>query len=1051
MGIICCQKNHPINNILKVNNDKIESSINNSPKSNQINQSIIRNTLVNKITLKKKIFPNTNSEKTINRESTTVNNVNFFLQKKMKVKNERIDKRRKTSSISMHSSFKNQFNIQKKTPDNTYDYYTSSSREKMYQLPPNKTILKYDDEEKYKDIENEEEIELEKENDTENDSEVNTKKEKYKNSKNSTMDKNFRKNSTKDKNNKHKLIKEIDRDLSEKQKKLLIDILTYNEIIDSEMTESFINMILNSISYKRLKDNVIFFDQNKNEDIFYIIEKGKLEYGIDNEIYQLSKLNGIGTQALLKYKNKTCYIKTIGRTYLFVLPLGNYRKMVGELERKRNEEKYNYLKKHFFFCNIEESKLRNLVSLSKKIFINEKTILLEEDSLSNKIYYIISGCVNVIKNNIIIKTINEENIFGEICLFNQIESFYEYSAEMNSILIEISYIDFFNCLNNESIKNIMEKLFDHAIKNDEFLSYISKDQIIKDIFPLFELKFYFNDTILTKNQKKLILPISGTIIKSKYLAKEISFVSDQIGLTYSKKDFLINGYFNTDSVTIDVDIMYNLIGDETIVLECEWEILLPKLITNDIFKIYKINPLDLIQTLRKISLYKYLCDYKLFRIINSFREKKYRPGQIILKDGPKSNIFYYIYSGDIKININKVDFKTLTKGKCFGDISSENKTFSQITNFISNTNSILFTIDKDTYEEIVNKSDFFLNLRKMINLNDSNITLESLYFLNEIGRGSYGKVYLVHNKKKLFALKTAEINQISLHKEKIVYYINEKIIMQQVQHPFIVHLNNTFKTRDYIFFIMEFVNGISMREYLNNRNKKQIRNLEEVKFYSAILFNVLHYLTQRKIIHRDIKPDNLMINTNGYIKVIDFGIAKYLMKDYTNTIIGTPHYMSPEVILGKPYSFSVDYWSTGIVLYEIFYGRVPFGYDINDIKDIYKDIIEGNLILPSDQKNESFNNLISLLLNKNSSNRISNFINIKKHSFFENFHFDDLLEFKYKSFYQPKSNLEFSEEELLKNCNVSLLNFMRNHIFQSFSDIDENFLKESLINELNDF
>ncbi len=1051
MGIICCTENHhSTNNILKVNNDKIENSINNSPKSNQLNQNTIHSSMINKITLQKKIFSK-NSDSRVNRGGTTGNNVNFFLQKKIKVKNERIDKRRKTSSISMHSSFKNQFNIQKKTPDNTYDYYTSSSREKMYQLPPNKTILKYDDEEKYKDIENEEEIELEKENDTENDSEVNTKKEKYKNSKNSTMDKNFRKNSTKDKNNKHKLIKEIDRDLSEKQKKLLIEILTYNEIIDSEMPESFINMILNSISYRRLKDNVIFFDQNKKEDIFYIIEKGRLEYGIDNEIYQLSKLNGIGTQALLKYKNKTCYIKTIGRTYLFVLPLGNYRKMVGELERKRNEEKYDYLKKHFLFSNIEESKLRNLVSLSKKIFINEKTILLEEDSLSNKIYYIISGCVNVIKNNIIIKTINEENIFGEICLFNQIESYYQYSAEMNSILIEISYIDFFSCLQNDNLKNIMEKLFEHAIKNDDFLSYISKDQIIKDIFPLFELKFYFNDTILNKNQKKLILPISGTIIKSKHLAKDISFVSDQIGLTTYKKDFLVNGVFNTDSVTIDVDIMYYLIGDETIVLECDWEILLPKLITNNIFKLYQINPLDLIQTLKKISLYKYLSDFKIFRIINSISEKKFRPNQIILKDGPKSNIFYYIYSGDIKININGVDFKTLTKGKCFGDISSENKTFSQITSFISSSNSILFSIDKDTYEEIVNKSDFFLNLRKMINLNDANITLESLYFLNEIGRGSYGNVYLVHNKKKLFALKTAEINQISLNKDKVHYYLNEKIIMQQVQHPFIVHLNNTFKTRDYIFFIMEYVNGINMREYLNNRNKKQIRNLEEVKFYSAILFNVLHYLTQRKIIHRDIKPDNLIINTNGYIKLIDFGVAKYLMKDYTNTVIGTPHYMSPEVILGKPYSFSVDYWSTGIVLYEIFYGRVPFGYDINDINDIYKDIIENNLILPSDQKNESFNNLLSLLLNKNSSNRISSFSNIKNHSFFKNFSFDKLLDFQYKSFYKPKSNFDISEEELLKNCNVSLLNFMRNHIFQSFSDIDENFLKESLINELSDF
>ena len=198
MGIICCSQNlHPTNTILKVNNDKIENSISNSPKSNQLNQNVVSSSMINKMTLQKKIFQNTNSKNSdliMNRGGTTGNNVNFFLQKKIKVKNERIDKRRKTSSISMHSSFKNQFTIQKKVSDNTSDYFTSSSREKMYQLPPNKTILKYDDEEKYKDIEDEEEFELEKENDTENESEVNNKKEKFKNSKNSTMDKNFRKN-----------------------------------------------------------------------------------------------------------------------------------------------------------------------------------------------------------------------------------------------------------------------------------------------------------------------------------------------------------------------------------------------------------------------------------------------------------------------------------------------------------------------------------------------------------------------------------------------------------------------------------------------------------------------------------------------------------------------------------------------------------------------------------------------------------------------------------------------------------------------------------------
>ena len=852
---------------------------------------------------------------------------------------------------------------------------------------------------------------------------------------------------SKDKKKKSPSIKEINKELTEKQREMLIEVLTYNELIDSDMSESFINMIINTISYKRIKDGVIFFDQNQNEDIFYIIEKGKLEYGIDKEIFELPKLNGIGTQALLKYKNNSCYIKSIGRTYLFVLPLEKYRKMVGDIEKKRNEEKFSYLKKHFFFSNVDDNKLMNLISRSKKIKIHERKTLLEEDSLSDKVYYIISGKVKVLKNEIVIKKLKEGNIFGEIGLFNQIESLYQYSAESETQLIEISYEDIFSCLGDKCIQYIVHQLYIKSFKNDEFLSHISNDKIIENCFPLFQLKFYFNDTILTKNQKKLILPISGTIIKSKLLAKDISYVPEEISIS-NQKQFLENGIFNTDSVTIDVDIMYNLIGDESIVFECDWELLLPKLIKNDIFKIYNLNPLDLIQSLKQISLFKYLSEFKMFQIINSIKETKFKSNQIILKDGPKSNNFYYIYNGDVKININGVDIKTLIKGKSFGDISQNMLNYSQTADFISNSNTILFSIDKDTYDDIVNKSDFYLNLRKMINLNDINISLEKLYYLSDLGSGSYGQVYLVHNKKKLFALKTAELYKISVNKESAQLYLNEKTIMQQVNHPFIVHLNNTFKTRDYIFFIMEYVNGINMRKYLEKKDKSELRNIKEVQFFGGILFSVLHYLTQRKIIHRDIKPDNLMMNLQGYIKVIDFGVAKYLMKDYTNTIIGTPHYMSPEVILGKPYSFEIDYWSTGIVLYEVFYGKVPFGCFCDDINQIYKEIIECSLHLPSDPKNESFNNLCNLLLNKNPSVRISKFVNIKNHCFFKNFDFDSLLNFSFESPVIINYTFGKNEDNLIKNDNIPFLNFMRNNIYQSISDIDQNFIKKSLCEDI---
>ena len=132
-------------------------------------------------------------------------------------------------------------------------------------------------------------------------------------------------------------------------------VLIENELLYSDMPESFVNMILNTLIYKRFKDGVILFNENSSyEDYYYIIEKGKIEYGIDDDIYELPKLNGIGTQVLLKYSKKKCYIKSIGRTYLFELSLEKYRKFMNEYERKKIEEKYYALRKHIFFSFFDE-------------------------------------------------------------------------------------------------------------------------------------------------------------------------------------------------------------------------------------------------------------------------------------------------------------------------------------------------------------------------------------------------------------------------------------------------------------------------------------------------------------------------------------------------------------------------------------------------------------------------------------------------------------------------------------------------------------------------
>jgi serine/threonine protein kinase len=316
-----------------------------------------------------------------------------------------------------------------------------------------------------------------------------------------------------------------------------------------------------------------------------------------------------------------------------------------------------------------------------------------------------------------------------------------------------------------------------------------------------------------------------------------------------------------------------------------------------------------------------------------------------------------------------------------------------------------------------------------------------LYLNKKLGNGAFGEIYLGLNQKNYqeVAIKLEKkINKPQLHHETRIL----KELQRGTGIPKIYYFH---QLPNFSCLIQELL-GPSLENLFNLCNRKF--SLKTTLILGIQMINRIEFIHNHGIIHRDIKPDNLMMNSYGYIKVIDFGVAKYLMKDYTNTIIGTPHYMSPEVILGKHYSFEVDYWSTGIVLYEVFYGKVPFGCFSNDINQIYKEIIECSLHLPSDPKNESFNNLCNLLLNKNPSVRISKFVNVKNHSFFKNFDFESLLNFTFKSPIVVNSIFGNNEEELIKNDKIPFLNFMRNNIYQSLSDIDENFIKKSLCDDI---
>lgn len=161
-----------------------------------------------------------------------------------------------------------------------------------------------------------------------------------------------------------------------------------------------------------------------------------------------------------------------------------------------------------------------------------------------------------------------------------------------------------------------------------------------------------------------------------------------------------------------------------------------------------------------------------------------------------------------------------------------------------------------------------------------------------------------------------------LHKKKIielkqiVHIKNEKNILAGVQHPFIVNLVEAFQDRLNLYLVFEFVQGGEIFRLLRKEN---IFPNDVALFYIAEITLALQYLHQRQIAYRDLKPENLLIGSDGHLKITDFGFAKKIV-DRSYTLCGTPEYLAPEIIMGQGHNLGVDWWALGILLYEMLSG-----------------------------------------------------------------------------------------------------------------------------------
>ena len=302
----------------------------------------------------------------------------------------------------------------------------------------------------------------------------------------------------------------------------------------------------------------------------------------------------------------------------------------------------------------------------------------------------------------------------------------------------------------------------------------------------------------------------------------------------------------------------------------------------------------------------------------------------------------------------------------------------------------------------------------MSDKNKLKINISDYEKLETVGLGSFGRVRLCRNIKtnKIYVLKILKKSEIIRLKQTDHIY-SEYHILAFLNHPFIIQLMGVnFDDPKYLYFLLEYIPGGELFTLLR---KKKMFPLEQAKFYIAHIITIFEYIHSKNIIYRDLKPENILITKSGYLKLTDFGFAKYLDNDKTYTLCGTPEYLAPEIILNKGHGKPVDWWTMGILLYEMLIGIDPFSDD--DPMAIYQKIVKGKIHFPKDiDKNAK--SLIKHLLNGDTTKRFGCLKNgvkdIATHRFFDKFNWRNFVYRKMAPPYIPKIGSSNDTSNFLK-------------------------------------
>lgn len=382
----------------------------------------------------------------------------------------------------------------------------------------------------------------------------------------------------------------------------------------------------------------------------------------------------------------------------------------------------------------------------------------------------------------------------------------------------------------------------------------------------------------------------------------------------------------------------------------------------------------------------------------------YPAGATIVKEGGQLTQLHVIHSGEVGEYARGQPAATLSEGSYFG-VAALFRHVTAATSHVAHRPTTCMVVSRESVQRQLGPLGAILDREAEVHAHKEaagRISFASLRQQKILGVGTFGTVKLVlaSETSEAYALKCMRKAKV-YETGQVEHIISECKLLLECNHPFIVRLVRTFEDAGSLYLLLELTPGGELFSVLRAERCFPERRC---CFYSAMVVAAFDYLHDRLIVYRDLKPENLLFDADGYLKVVDFGFAKRV-EDRTWTVCGTPEYMAPEIILNKGHGVAVDWWTVGILLYELFVGYPP--YEGKDAMDLYKKIVSGDIKYPKKITPQG-QDCIRKLLHPSQTERLGSSKDgaedVKKHGFYKKLAWQSLLAKKIEAPFKPKIN-----------------------------------------------